>query len=237
MIRTLVVDDEQPARERLREMLAGHGDVEVVGEAGDGAEAVERIAELRPDLVFLDIQMPECTGLEVAASLGTPRPRLVFCTAYDQHAVDAFELHALDYLLKPVSRARLATTLARVRSTPPAVADAALDPVRPSRFLARSGSRWLVVPEEDVSCFESEDGLTFVRASGRRAWVQPSLQDLERRLDPNAWVRVSRSALVPLRQVAEVLPRDDAAEIVLRDGTRLAVSRRRVADLLRLLGR
>src|ERR687898_2239295 len=116
MIRTLVVDDEQPARERLKQLLSAHPDVEVIGEADDGVQAAERIAELSPDLVLLDIQMPGASGLDVAASLGHPRPAVIFCTAFDEYAVDAFELSALDYLLKPVNRARLASALDRVRA-------------------------------------------------------------------------------------------------------------------------
>ena len=118
MIRTLLIDDEQPARERLRQLLAAHHDVEVVGEAEDGLEAAEKIAQLTPDLVLLDIQMPGASGLDVAASLGKPRPAVIFCTAFDQYAVDAFELSATDYLLKPVNRARLAAALDRVRRQP-----------------------------------------------------------------------------------------------------------------------
>jgi sigma-B regulation protein RsbU (phosphoserine phosphatase) len=114
LIRTLLVDDERPARDRLRQMLAALPEVEVVGEAADGVEAIERIAELRPDLIFLDIEMPGRTGLEVAASLRPPRPQIIFCTAFDQYAIRAFEHHAIDYLLKPVTRARLADAVGRV---------------------------------------------------------------------------------------------------------------------------
>ncbi len=115
MIRAVIVDDEAPARDRLRQMLAPET-VNVVGEAGDGEEAVARIDELQPDLVFLDIQMPALTGLEVASRLHAPRPRIVFCTAYDHFAIEAFELHAVDYLLKPVNRDRLARTVDRIRA-------------------------------------------------------------------------------------------------------------------------
>ncbi len=115
MIRTVIVDDEAPARDRLRQMLGTIGDVQVVGEAQDGEQALQRIEGLRPDLVFLDIQMPGRNGLEVAATLPAPRPRIIFCTAFDQYAVKAFDLHALDYLLKPVNRARLAAAVERVR--------------------------------------------------------------------------------------------------------------------------
>ncbi len=117
MIRALLVDDEEPARVRLRSLLADFEDVRVVGEAGDGDEALRKIAETAPDLVFLDIQMPGRSGMEVAASLDPPRPRIVFCTAFDQYAIDAFEQHALDYLLKPLSRDRLARAIQGVRDS------------------------------------------------------------------------------------------------------------------------
>src|SRR5687767_12208366 len=102
-IRALIVDDEDPARERLRRLLGEVRDVEIVGEAQDGEQAIDQIARLSPSAVFLDIQMPGCSGLEVAASLPSPRPHIIFCTAFDQYAVDAFELNAVDYLLKPVN--------------------------------------------------------------------------------------------------------------------------------------
>ena len=107
MIRAVIVDDEAPARERLRRLLGDLPEVEIVGEAEDGEQAIDRLLETKADLVFLDIQMPGCSGLEVAASLPSPRPHLVFCTAFDQYAVDAFEINAVDYLLKPVNAARL----------------------------------------------------------------------------------------------------------------------------------
>ncbi|MDA2925054.1 SpoIIE family protein phosphatase, partial [Acidobacteria bacterium AH-259-L09] len=117
MIRVLLVDDEQPARDRLAHLLSSLEDVEVVGEAEDGEQAIEKISKIQPDLVLLDIQMPGLSGLEVAASLPAPRPKIVFCTAFDQYAIDAFELHALDYLLKPVKRERLKQAVERVRQS------------------------------------------------------------------------------------------------------------------------
>jgi sigma-B regulation protein RsbU (phosphoserine phosphatase) len=114
MIRALIVDDEAPARDRLRRLLDEIADVEVAGEAADGEQAMQEIARLTPDLVFLDIQMPALSGLDVAARLQPPRPRIVFCTAYDHFAIDAFELHAVDYLLKPVNRDRLVRTIDRI---------------------------------------------------------------------------------------------------------------------------
>jgi sigma-B regulation protein RsbU (phosphoserine phosphatase) len=116
-IRALLVDDEEPARDRLRGLLDQIDDVEIVGEAQDGQDAVQKIEEARPDLVFLDIEMPGLTGMEVASSLTPPRPRIVFCTAYDQYAIEAFDQHATDYLLKPVNRTRLEKAVGRVRDT------------------------------------------------------------------------------------------------------------------------
>src|SRR5580704_16911345 len=115
-MRILIVDDEAPARARLRQMVASQEGFEIAGEASTGVEAIRLVSELRPDVLLLDIQMPACSGIDVAASLPNPRPQIIFCTAHDQHAVDAFELHAIDYLLKPISRVRLAEALERVRS-------------------------------------------------------------------------------------------------------------------------
>jgi two-component system, LytTR family, response regulator len=236
MIRTLLVDDEQPARDRLRRMLAEFKDVEVAGEAADGEEAMARIAELRPDVVFLDIQMPGATGLEVAASLPDPRPHIVFCTAFDQFAVDAFELHAIDYLLKPVSRARLEKALDRVRQNQPP--GAGLDRMTsqaataPERFLARKGTVYRVVPAREVVAFVSEGGGTKLLAAGQHYWMNPTLNELEARLDPRRFFRISRAAIVNLDAVREVAPDTGGhGDVVLRDGTRLEVSRRRFKDL------
>lgn len=151
-------------------LLSADERLEIVGEAEDGERAMEMIQEKAPDLVLLDIQMPGCSGLEVAASLSAPRPQIVFCTAYDEHAVDAFELHAVDYLLKPVNRARLSKAIDRVvaadRVEEP---DRAIDRVapNPTRFLARRGNRYQVVPREEVVCFVSESGLTKVYTAQR----------------------------------------------------------------------
>ena len=200
MLRALLVDDEEPARERLRRLLVEVGDVEIVGEAGDGEQAMEQIAALAPDVVFLDIQMPACSGMEVAASLAAPRPRIIFCTAFEEFAVDAFELNAIDYLLKPVNRARLDKALERVR-TSAVDHDRAIDrvsraDVAPTRFLAKRGATFRVVPASEVLCFVSEGGLTKLQAAGEHYWMQPTLNDLEARLDPRQFFRVSRAAIV-----------------------------------------
>jgi two-component system LytT family response regulator len=243
VIRTLLIDDEQPARDRLRQLLASHPDIDVVGEAEDGVQAVERIAELQPDLVLLDIQMPGASGLDVAASLGRPRPAIVFCTAFDQHAVDAFELSATDYLLKPVNRARLASALDRVRNLDMQRSQQkALDSVMrapagaAARFLARRGARFRVVARHEVLAFTFDEGITRVLTATEQLTMQPTLAALARRLDPRAFVQVSRTTIVQLDAVREARPfPDGTGEIVLSNGTTLPVARRRWRLLLERL--
>lgn len=240
MIRTLIVDDEEPARDRLRSLLKPFSDVEVVGEADNGEEAIEKIGSLKPDLAFLDIQMPGCTGIDVAASLPGGRPVVVFCTAYDQYAIDAFEVRAVDYLLKPVSRSRLARALERVRQGAlGADIDGALRDNAPARFLAKRGHRFKVVPAGDVTCFVSEEGLTRLWAGGEYFWMEPSLSELEQRLEAGGFFRISRQALVNLDHVEEVVPLIGGhGQVKLDDRQVLDVSRRRMKDLMeRLEGR
>ncbi len=243
MIRVLLVDDEQPARDHLRELLAPHADLEVIGEAEEGEQAIEMIAALKPDLVLLDIQMPGCSGLDIAASLPLPRPMIVFCTAFDKYAVDAFEVHAVDYLLKPVNRVRLAKALDRVRQTVAPGRDDAVDNLirtapRPQpRFLAKHAGRYRVVAAEEADYFSIDEGMTALHASGQRCWMDVSLAELERRLDPAAFVRISREHVVRIAAIAEVLPLVGGyAEVMLRNGDRLPVSRRRLKPLLDVLG-
>jgi two-component system LytT family response regulator len=241
MIRTLVIDDEQPARERIKQLLTAHPDIEVVGEADDGVEAAERIAELTPDLVLLDIQMPGASGLDVAASLGRPRPAVIFCTAFDQYAVDAFELSALDYLLKPVNRARLAAALDRVRATTAATSTRDRDlehlaqarGLAPARFLARRGNRFRVVPASEVVAFTFIDGITHLLTATEQLSMQPTLASLARRLDAESFFQVSRNAIIRLDAVKEAKPfSDGTGEILLASGQTMPVARRRWRLLL-----
>jgi len=239
VIRILIVDDEVPTRIRLRQMLAAHSDVEVVGEAGSGTQAMEMAAALRPDVILLDIQMPGSSGLDVAACLPKPRPHVVFCTAYDQYAVEAFDLHAVDYLLKPVARARLAQTVDRLRGMAAGAQDVAIDQAirrhasDAARFLVRSGAHYLVVPEARVLYFGTEGSLTRLVADSGQYWMDPSLNELEERLDPDRFFRISRASLINLNAVTEVVPvTGGSGEVVMKNGHRLDVSRRRFRDLL-----
>ncbi len=243
MIRALLVDDEDIARERLRQLLGSIADVEVVGEAGDGEEAIQKTLEMRPDLLLLDIQMPGVSGLEVAACLPRPRPKIVFCTAFDAYAVKAFELQAMDYLLKPVSPHRLALAIDKIRQRAPHDADDDVDrltravPGASARLLARCGGRYKVIPQRDAVYFSSEGGLTRLHTRERGYVLEPTLSDLEARLDSAVFFRLSRAAIVNLDAVTEVRPLvGGTADVVLNNGATLEVSRRRVRDLLERLG-
>jgi two-component system LytT family response regulator len=243
MIRALLVDDEDIARERLRQLLSSIADLEVIGEAADGEEAIQKTVELQPDLLLLDIQMPGVSGLEVAACLPRPRPKIVFCTAFDTYAVKAFELHAVDYLLKPVSLHRLAQAIERIRRRAPNDADDDVDrltravPGASARLLARCGGRYKVVPQREVLYFSSEGGLTRLHTRDRAHVLEPTLSDLEERLDAALFFRLSRATIVNLESVTEVRPLiGGTADVVLTNGATLEVSRRRVRELLERLG-
>lgn len=236
-IRTLIVDDEELARDRLRSLLKPFADIEVVGEAENGEEAIEKVGTLHPDLVFLDIQMPGCTGIDVAGSLPAGRPVVIFCTAYDQYAIDAFEVRAVDYLLKPVSRTRLARALERVRQGGlGSEVEGAFKDAAPARFLAKRGHRFKVIPADEVTCFVSEEGLTQLWTGGDHYWMEPSLSELEQRLESAGFFRISRQALVNLDHIEEVVPLIGGhGRVKLDDRRVLDVSRRRMKDLMEKL--
>jgi two-component system LytT family response regulator len=235
MIRVLIVDDERPARDRLRRLLAAQEDVTVVGEAADGPGALVASRALQPDLLLLDIDLPGCRGTEVAASLPSPGPRVVFVTAWDHFAVEAFELQALDYLLKPVTQERLATALQRVRDSG-APGPASKLPA-PQRLLVRVGESYRAIDEAEIVCITSEDKLTRLFTAGRDYYLDPSLNDLESRLDATRFTRVSRGAIVRIEAVMELSGPASGAAVVLRDGRRFEVSRRRYPALLAALGK
>jgi two-component system LytT family response regulator len=212
--RVILVDDEPLARTRLRRLLAVHDMVEIVGEAGDGLTASRMIRELAPDLVFLDVQMPGMTGFDVLAQLDV-RPRVIFVTAHDEFAVRAFEEQALDYLLKPVEPARLERALGRIAAgsedpvTPDPRFERLLQAVAgtsapPRRIAVRRGARvTLVEPSAIVFC-RAEDKYTVLYTADGEHVVDRSIEDLEQALDPAAFLRIHRSALVNLAYVKEL---------------------------------
>ena len=237
-MRVIIVDDELLARAVLREHLAAYADVEIVGECANGFEAVKAIAELAPDLVFLDIQMPKLDGFEVVELAGA-KTQYVFVTAYDQFALRAFEVHALDYLLKPFSRERLEQALAHARERlgSPAVAAAGSQAVAAaqeaaqrraplSRILIRDGTRVQVIPAVSIDYIEAQDDYVQVVAAGK-AWLKSQrLSELEEQLDPGAFLRVHRSYIVSLAAIERIDPvGKDSHCAVLRGGARIPVSR------------
>ena len=247
-LRVVVVDDEAPARALLREYLTAHADVEIVAECANGYEAVKRVGELEPDLVFLDVQMPKLDGFEVLELLGSG-PAVVFCTAFDEYALRAFEVHAVDYLLKPFGRDRLAEALARVRerlvtrrATPPVHRDAAGSEsatgaaslsasARPpgqwaTRLVVKDGAEVHVIPVDQLDRAEAQDDYVALHVGARSHLKAQTLADLAAQLDPGRFVRVHRSHLLALDRIARLeLYAKDSRVAVLRDGTEIPVSR------------
>jgi two-component system LytT family response regulator len=259
ILRAVIVDDEAPARSLLREYLAAHPGVEIVAECANGFEAVKAIGELSPDLVFLDVQMPKLDGFEVLELIET-RPAVVFCTAYDEFALRAFEVHAVDYLLKPFGRDRLAEALARARArwaaghagskgsavaatgSGPAVsatrlASAARGPERRlERIVVKDGAKVHVIPIHQLDSAEAADDYVSLHAGGKTYLKHQTLADLEAALDGQRFVRVHRSHLVALDRIARIEPyAKDSRIAVLRDGREIPVSRSGYARLRELM--
>jgi two-component system, LytTR family, response regulator len=236
-MKALLVDDERLARIELRRLLAVHPEIEIIGEAANGAQAREKISALHPDLVFLDIQMPGQTGFEMLAGL-SEQPRVIFTTAYDQYALRAFDFGALDYLLKPIEPARLARALARLHQpeaiTPEdsgALAEGSLNDQQ-QVFLKDGDKCWLVRVGE-IRLLESEGNYARVYFGGNRPLIPRSLQTLEARLDPKLFVRVSRQHMVNLGFVRKIEPWFDGGLLLrLNEGDpEVKVSRRRAQEL------
>jgi len=237
-LRALVVDDETLARQRIRHLLRRSTDIDVVGECANGLEAVKAIEELAPDLVFMDIQMPELDGFGVVEAVGVEHmPPTLFITAYDQHALRAFEVHAVDYLLKPFSPERFHRALEQARRrcqpTPEKGPDlaallASLHQDRPwaDRLLVRQGDRHVLVRTEAVQWIEAEDNYVRLHVEGTSHLVRQTMAGLLGRLDPAQFRRIHRSAIVNLDCIKEFQPWTGGDHLVImRDGTRLTLSR------------
>src|SRR5215472_369664 len=251
-LRALIADDEALARRLIRRMLKDDHDVEIVGECSNGKEAVPMIRKENPDIVFLDVQMPEMDGFAVLASIGTERlPEIIFTTAYEQYAIRAFELHALDYLLKPFDQARFkdAIKYAKERFRSGRQSDgrmqisALLENVKNKRqylerLVIKAGGRITFLRTNEINWIEADDKYVHLHTSKAKPMVRQTLSAMEAQLDPARFRRVHRSAIVNVERIAELQPLFSGEHsILLQDGTRLTLSRNYRDKLFDLLGR
>ncbi len=234
-IKTIIAEDEFHSRERLRDLLSGFPELEIVGEAADGGKAVELIDTLRPDLAFLDIRMPVATGFEVLERIAH-QPHIIFITAFDRYAVKAFEENAVDYILKPFSRERLARAVHRVRDLDKPADPRLIEALKESlsrreymkRFAVKMGDEILIVPEEEVYYFNAETKYVLLYTDTGKYFIETTLKELEQVIDPGVFLRIHKSTIVSLDKIAKIRKsfRGDIL-VQLSDGkkTKLKVSR------------
>jgi two-component system LytT family response regulator len=244
VLKAIIVDDEELARLVLREHLVAHPDVRIVAECSNGFDAVKAVAECKPDLLFLDIQMPKLNGFEVL-ELIDPQPAVIFVTAFDQYALRAFEVHAVDYLLKPFSPERLAEALdharERLRTGTPVPVSRLIAESRErnkplERVLVRDGSKVHVIPVEKIDYIQAQDDYVALKSGGKEYLKQETLGELEAALDPERFIRIHRSYLLNIERLVRLeLYAKDSRVAILTDGTRLQVSRSGYARLKPLL--
>ena len=237
-IRTLIVDDEPLARERISQLLKAEADIELAGECSNGREAVKAITSLGPDLVFLDVQMPECDGFEVLRSLDTRKlPAIIFVTAYDKYALQAFEVHAIDYLLKPFRQTRFESALERARQQIRYARDnstsqllALLEDLRqapvPEPFVVKSGGDVLFLRPEEIDYIEAADNYLNIHTGKESLLLRETMQRMEKRLDPRKFLRIHRSTIVNVERIRKLQAGPSGEQVVvLRDGQQLTLSR------------
>jgi two-component system LytT family response regulator len=251
-IKTMVVDDEPLARERVTTLLAGEADVELVGECRDGEEAANAIRQLNPDLVFLDVQMPRVNGFEVIDAVGPDRmPLVIFVTAYEQHALRAFEVRALDYLLKPFDRERFFEALGRARRSLEReetgdlgrrllalVQDVRSPAQRADRIVVKSAGRLFFLRTDEIDWVEAAGNYVRLHVGSDAHLLRETMTSIEGRLDPQKFFRIHRCRMVNLERIQELQPWFNGEYVVLmRDGTRLTLSRGYREKLQERLGR
>jgi two-component system LytT family response regulator len=235
-VRTVLVDDEAVARRRMRRLLASEQDVAIVDECGNGAEAVTVIRREAPDLVLLDVQMPELNGFEVIERLGDHLPCVIFVTAFDRYAMRAFDVHAIDYLLKPFPASRFQLALARarerirMRQTDAGLVSLIASLKQRSSYLSRVsvkvGGRIVLVDLRTVDWIEAADNYLRLHCGSREYVLRETMAALERQLDPDCFVRIHRSMIVRIDRIREFHPATHGdMDVILRDGTRLTLSR------------
>lgn len=232
-IRTVIVDDEDLARQVVRELLAEHAEIEVVAECANGFEAVKAVTELKPDLLFLDIQMPKLDGFEVLELIGAEMA-IIFATAYDQHALRAFEVHAVDYLLKPFGTERFEQALIRAKQRLggklPPIPELKAATRAPGEFaeriVVRDGTRVHIIPIAKLDYVEAQDDYIALASEGKKHLKQQTISSIESTLNPKHFLRIHRSYIVNLDRVTKIEPYGkDTHVAILRDGSRLPVSR------------
>jgi two-component system LytT family response regulator len=248
----LIVDDEPLARERLRRLIEAESDLEVTGECGDGASAVAAIRSTAPDLVFLDVQMPELDGFAVLKKAGLEKlPAVIFVTAYDQFALKAFEVHAVDYLLKPISAARLKQALQRARShieqrqttdlsrrLTALLADVGAGARALERLAVRSSGKVVFIKVEDIDWVEAADNYVSLHVGSESLLHRETMSSLESMLPASKFMRISRSTIVNVDRIKELQPLFHGEyAVILRNGTRLTLSRSYRDKLAQLMGK
>src|SRR5215831_7418080 len=256
-IRALIVDDEPIARGNLRALLRGYPDVDLVGECGSGAQAVRLIQADPPDLLFLDVQMPEVSGFDVLKQIDLSRiPAVIFVTAYDQYALQAFEVQALDYLLKPFDDERFALAINRARIQIERREAAGLKqrllallegeakprqgrprPEYEEKFLVKSASRIFFVKAEEIDWVEAADYYVCLHVGGQSHMLRETMSEMEAKLDPAQFCRIHRSTIVNLRRIREVQSRSGEYVVILADETALRLSRSRKEQIEQILNR
>lgn len=237
-MKAILIDDERLARAELRRLLAAHPDIEVIGEAANAKQAREQIAALHPELVFLDVQMPGESGIELLESLEPPVPQVIFTTAYDEFAVKAFELNALDYLLKPVDPVRLATAVAklhepvRVGTAAKSAPEVARDRLAPEdKVFVREGDRCWFVEVKSIRLLESEGNYTRVHFDAAQPQLFRSLNAMESRLDPKYFFRANRRQMINLAWIEKIEPWFSGGLLVhLKGGAQVELSRRQAQE-------
>jgi two-component system, LytTR family, response regulator len=250
-IRAIIVDDEPPARNKIRELLKAEADIELIDECANGKEAVQSITSKSPDLVFLDIQMPELDGFGVIEALGPEHlPAVIFVTAYDQYAVQAFEVHALDYLLKPFDRQRFQTALNRVREQlEPGHRDELNQQLnsllrqlkgpkkQAERFVIKSGGRVFFLKNDEIDWIEAAGNYVRLHVGTETHLLRETMSAIQKKLDTATFIRIHRSTFVNIEKVKELQPWFHGEYVVImRDGTQLTMSRSYRSNLPDLMG-
>ncbi len=251
-VKILVVDDEPLARERIRALLSAQADIEIIGECSTGIEAISAINRLEPDLVFLDVQMPELDGFGVIEAVGAAEmPTVIFVTAYDKYALRAFDVNALDYLLKPFDRERFETAVSRARAQIQQkksgalnerllalIADIRAEPTRIDRLVIKSGGRVFFIKSEEIDWIEAAGNYVRLHTATGEHLHRETMSNLEGRLDPRKFMRIHRSVIVNCERIKELHPLFHGEyAVTLLDGTRLTLSRSYRDRLEELLGK